>query len=406
MGERIKVAIDVGTTKICVLVAKQVGADFEVLGMGKYPSKGLEKGVVVDIAQATESIKKAVQEAEIVSGHKIDTASVGVSGSHINSLNSNGVVPINKSGKIKQLDIVNVLEAAKAVQIADGQQVLHVLPQYYSIDGQSGIHDPIGMHGIRLEAQVHIITGSVASVRNIVSCCEAVGVKITDVILEQLASAAAVLNSDERNLGVAVLDIGGGTADLAVYKNNSIIHTKVFPVAGNHFTHDIAIGLQTTMAEAERVKHSYGIADINYLGEDLEFDVKDVQDNYVQNFKKSYLSQIIQPRAEELVELVSDEIKTYNLNLFISTGLVITGGGALLSGLPKLASNILNMPVRLGTPRTELVLSETLDNPIYATGYGLLKQMFEGSNKSINLLDGPLAVKIFYRMKSWVSDLF
>ncbi len=314
MGERIKVAIDVGTTKICVLVAKQVGADFEVLGMGKYPSKGLEKGVVVDIAQATESIKKAVQEAEIVSGHKIDTASVGVSGSHINSLNSNGVVPINKSGKIKQLDIVNVLEAAKAVQIADGQQVLHVLPQYYSIDGQSGIHDPIGMHGIRLEAQVHIITGSVASVRNIVSCCEAVGVKITDVILEQLASAAAVLNSDERNLGVAVLDIGGGTADLAVYKNNSIIHTKVFPVAGNHFTHDIAIGLQTTMAEAERVKHSYGIADINYLGEDLEFDVKDVQDNYVQNFKKSYLSQIIQPRAEELVELVSDEIKTYNLN--------------------------------------------------------------------------------------------
>src|SRR3990167_2809095 len=208
MAEQIKVAIDIGTTKICVLVAKQVGTDFEVLGMGKYPSEGLEKGVVVNIAKAINSIKAAVKEAEIVSGQQIESAAVGISGSHINSLNSNGIVPVNKTGKIKQTDIYNVLEAARAVPIAEGQQILHVLPQSYAIDGLGNIQDPLGMHGVRLEVQAHIITGSVASVQNIISCCEAVGIKVTDVILEQLASAAAVLNQDECQLGVAVLDIG------------------------------------------------------------------------------------------------------------------------------------------------------------------------------------------------------
>lgn len=411
MAEQIKVAIDIGTTKICVLVAKQVGTDFEVLGMGKYPSEGLEKGVVVNIAKAINSIKAAVKEAEIVSGQQIESAAVGISGSHINSLNSNGIVPVNKTGKIKQTDIYNVLEAARAVPIAEGQQILHVLPQSYAIDGLGNIQDPLGMHGVRLEVQAHIITGSVASVQNIISCCEAVGIKVTDVILEQLASAAAVLNQDECQLGVAVLDIGGGTSDFAIYQHNSIMHTRVLPVAGNHFTHDIAVGLQTTLSEAERVKHMYGLAShINYQAHsdnNCNFEVLDIQGQDLQTVPQALLTSIIEPRAEELVLLVLKELETYRLRKFMTTGLVLTGGGSLLAGLPELAANILQVPVRLGAPRTEIVLSENLSNPIYATGYGLLIHVFKAQSKSnLNLVEGPTAVRIFYRMRSWVSDLF
>ncbi len=406
MADQIKVAIDIGTTKICVLVAKQVGTDFEVLGMGKYPSEGLEKGVVVNIAKAINSIKAAVKEAEIVSGQQIESAAVGISGSHINSLNSNGVVPINKTGKVKQTDIYNVLEAARAVQIAEGQQILHVLPQSYAIDGLGNIQDPLGMHGVRLEVQAHIITGSVASVQNIISCCEAVGIKVTDVILEQLASAAAVLNPDECQLGVAVLDIGGGTSDFAIYQHNSIMHTRVLPVAGNHFTHDIAVGLQTTLSEAERVKHMYGLAS-NNSNNNFSFEVLDIQGQNLQTISQAFLTTIIEPRAEELILLLLKELETYKLRKFMTTGLVLTGGGSLLAGLPELATRILQVPVRLGAPRTEIVLSENLSNPIYATGYGLLIHVFKTQSKSnLNLVDGPTAVRIFYRMRSWVSDLF
>ena len=406
MADLIKVAIDIGTTKICVLVAKQVGTDFEVLGMGKYPSEGLEKGVVVNIAKAINSIKAAVKEAEIVSGYQIESAAVGISGSHINSLNSNGVVPINKTGKVKQTDIYNVLEAARAVQIAEGQQILHVLPQSYAIDGLGNIQDPLGMHGVRLEVQAHIITGSVASVQNIISCCEAVGIKVTDVILEQLASAAAVLNPDECQLGVAVLDIGGGTSDFAIYQHNSIMHTRVLPVAGNHFTHDIAVGLQTTLSEAERVKHMYGLAS-NNSNNNFSFEVLDIQGQNLQTISQAFLTTIIEPRAEELILLLLKELETYKLRKFMTTGLVLTGGGSLLAGLPELATRLLQVPVRLGAPRTEIVLSENLSNPIYATGYGLLIHVFKTQSKSnLNLVDGPTAVRIFYRMRSWVSDLF
>jgi cell division protein FtsA len=408
MADQIKVAIDIGTTKICVLVAKQVGTDFEVLGMGKYPSEGLEKGVVVNIAKAINSIKAAVKEAEIVSGQQIESAAVGISGSHINSLNSNGIVPVNKTGKIKQTDIYNVLEAARAVPIAEGQQILHVLPQSYAIDGLGNIQDPLGMHGVRLEVQAHIITGSVASVQNIISCCEAVGIKVTDVILEQLASAAAVLNQDECQLGVAVLDIGGGTSDFAIYQHNSIMHTRVLPVAGNHFTHDVAVGLQTTLSEAERVKHMYGLAsDSNNINNNFSFEVLDIQGQDLQTVQQDFLTSIIEPRAEELVLLVLKEIETYKLRKFMTTGLVLTGGGSLLAGLPELATKILQVPVRLGAPRTEIVLSENLSNPIYATGYGLLIHLFKSQSKSnLNLVEGPTAVRVFYRMRSWVSDLF
>src|SRR3990167_10217937 len=404
MSEQIKVAIDIGTTKICVLVAKPTGRDFEVIGMGKYPSEGLTKGVVVNVAQAIHSIRAAVKEAEIVAGVPITSALGGISGSHISSLNSSGVVPINKTGRIKPSDIFNVLAAARAVPIAEGQQILHVLAQHYTVDGQTGIHDPLDMHGVRLEVQAHIITGAIASVKNLITCCEAVGVRVTDVVLEQLASAAAVLNPDERQLGVAVLDIGGGTADFAVYQHQSIIHTRVLPVAGNHFTHDIAVGLQTTLGEAERVKQLYGVASVAALPTDQTFALLDIQGQHPQTAQQSQLAQVIQPRAEELLALVLREMDQYRLRRFMTTGLVLTGGGALLNGMVPLAQQLLQLPVRLGMPRTTAVLSDNLSNPIYATGYGLLVHVFRAQSQiDLDLLNGPLAVRLFFRMRSWVS---
>jgi len=253
-------AIDIGTTKICVLIGHKLEeGHVEVLGVGRVPSEGLRKGVVCDIAKAARSISKAVKEAELMAGTTIESAVIGISGAHISSRNAYGAVPLEK-GEVSQEDITKVIAAAKAVPLSEGQKVLHVLPQFYSVDGQDRLTDPIGMHGIRLEAQVHIISGAVSSVQNLVKCCEMAGVKVSDVVLEQLASALAVLNDDERELGVGMLDIGGGTADLAMYQKGSIRHTMVVPIAGNHFTNDLAIGLRTTVKDAERIKREYGIA--------------------------------------------------------------------------------------------------------------------------------------------------
>jgi len=406
-SENITVSIDIGTTKICVLVAKQLGKnEVQILGIGKAPSNGLHKGVVVDIAKTVQSIKEAVKEAEFVSGYSIESAAVGISGSHIQSFNSNGAVPIKKDGGVRQYDIVNVLNAAKAIAIPEGQQILHILPQYYSIDSQLKLQNPLGMHGIRLEAQVHIITGSVASVQNIVRCCEMAGIKVSDIILEQLASADAVLSKDERELGVAVLDIGGGTSDFAVYFNESIRHTMVLPIAGNLFTNDVAIGLQTTISDAERIKLNYGLTCKDLLIDDETIEIEMVQGNSKRCIQRSYLIKIIRPRAEELLTLVYEEVQKYNLKPFMTTGLVLTGGGALLKGMQGLAQDIFKVPVRIGSPKTENILPGSIDSPIYATGYGLLLHTIKKQESSMNNFNGPLAAKILLRMKSWVSDFF
>jgi len=403
----IYVSIDIGTTKICVLVAKKIDREnVQIIGIGRHPSDGLKKGVVVDIAKTVHSIKEAVKEAEFVSGHTIETAVIGISGSHINSFNSSGAVPIKKR-QVKEYDIVNVIAAAKAVPIPLGQQILHVLPQYYIIDGQDKVRDPIEMHGVRLESQVHIITGSVASVQNLVRCCEMAGIKVVDIVLEQLASADAVLSIDERELGVAVLDIGGGTSDFALYQNNSIKHTMVLPIAGNHFTNDVAIGIQATINDAERIKQKYGAAlqDLDMdLDQDIEIDM--VQGGEKAFIKRSFLIKVIEPRARELLTLINKEIEKYHLKPFMTTGLVLTGGGALLKGMPELAKEIFQVPVRIGIPKTDYVSLESLNNPMYATAYGLLLHTVKKENSSMDSVNGPLAAKIFYRMKSWVSDFF
>jgi len=405
-ASRVITSVDVGTTKICVLVANQLDKNnIEIIGVGKAPSDGLSKGVVVDIARTVKSIKSAIKEAEIMSGQTIESASVGISGAHIQSTNSSGAVPI-KNGQVRPSDVANVLAAAKAVPVAEGQQILHVLPQYFVIDGGDRLHDPVGMHGIRLEVKAHIITGAIASVQNLVKCCEMAGVKVKDIVLEQLASAAAVLSKDERQLGVGIIDIGGGTADLALYQNGSIRHTMVLPAAGNHFTNDIAIGLRTTLNDAERIKKLHGLAYNKCIKNDELIEVEEVQGGVSRLAKLSQLVSIIQPRAEELLQIVHDEIVSQKLQSFVTSGFVITGGGSLLKGIDKLAEEIFGMPVRLGQPRSEFGISESLESPIYATGYGMLLHALRQQDASLNDLSGPAVKRIFIRMKSWISDFF
>lgn len=406
-SKKIVVSIDVGTTKICVLVAQVLDEEsFEIIGIGKSPSDGLKKGVVVDIAKTVYSVKNAVKEAEIMAGMHIESASIGISGGHISSLNSHGVVPI-KHGEVTALDITNVLAAARAIPIPEGQQILHVLPQYFIIDGHDKVQDPLGMHGIRLEVQAHIILGSIASVQNLIKCCEAAGVAVTDIILEQLASGDAVLSSDERQLGVAVLDIGGGTSDLALYQQGSIRHTMVLPLAGNHFTNDVAIGLRTTLKDAERIKKMYGLVSPGaHINDDL-IEVEAVQGAEKHIVKISNVNAVLQARAQEIFILVQQEIVLRNLQQFMRTGFVLTGGGSLLGGMKELAEEIFKVPVRIGHPRVSYRLPELLDSPIYATGYGLLIHTLKREQQGgMNSLSGPLVKRIFVRMKSWVSDFF
>ncbi len=404
--ENILVAIDIGTTKICVLIAQRLSDDHcEIIGIGKAPSLGLARGVVVDIGPAVHSIQTAVKEAELMAGLAIESAYIGISGSHIQAINSQGMIPI-KNGQITEADIANVIAAAKAVQIPEGQQILHVLPQYYTIDSHLRVRDPRNMHGIRLESQVHIITGGTSSVQNLVRCCEMAGIKVRDIILEPLASADAVLSKDECELGIAMLDIGGGTSDFAIYQQGSIRHTHIFSIAGNLFTNDIALCLRTTRQEAERIKKEYGSV-CPSLSHDEILEIDTVHGEQKQVIMTQELATILESRAAELFELVSIEMHKHHLHSFAPAGLVLTGGGSLLHGMKELGEKILGIPVRVGKPKISFNFKEALDNPIFATGYGLLvHSMKKNKSNAIENLSGPLVSKIFSRMKSWVYDFF
>jgi len=404
--DNIIASIDVGTTKICVLVARKMGDQLEIIGIGKSPSHGLQKGVVVDIAKTINSITHAVKEAEMMAGLPIDSAYIGISGGHINSVNSSGVVAI-KHGQIRQSDVAHVLEAAQAIPVPEGRQILHVLPQYFIINGTDQVNDPIGMHAVRLEVYAHIIMGSVSSVQNLINCCQSAGVQVTDIILEQLASADAVLSEDERELGVGVIDIGGGTSDVAFYKHSTVRHTMVLAVAGNHVTNDIAIGLRIMKNEAERVKRRYGFALSSLIETEELVEVEMMQGEDRQVIRLSDLVLIIEARMRELFILVNNEIKQNNLQQFMTNGIVLTGGGSLLTGARELAEEIFDCPVRIGKPRVLFDLVETLQSPLYATGYGLLMHVMNNEKKiKMHLSEEPLSRRVLERMKSWISDFF
>lgn len=401
------VSIDIGTSKISVLVAQPIdNENVEILGVGKSPSDGLSKGVVVDIAKTVRSIKTAVKEAELMSGCSIQSAYIGISGAHIHSRNSQGVVALKK-GEVTDVDIARVIESAKAVPLEQGQQILHVLPQYYIIDGGDKLTDPRGMFGVRLEAQVHIITGAIASVQNLIRCCESAGVTVSDVVLEQLASAYAVLSDDERHLGVGMLDIGGGTSDLALYQNGSIRHTMVLPIAGAHFTNDLAIGLCITRSDAERIKKEYGVCYRPRSVETEEIEVECVQGQKKKRISTADIVTILEPRAAELLSFIHDNVLKYGMQSSMPAGLVLTGGGSLLHGMQELAGDIFGCSVRTAIPRLQHTGLESLDHPMYATGYGLLLYALKKYDTAhMQRLAGPMVTRVFARMKSWVSDFF
>jgi cell division protein FtsA len=407
-------AIDIGTTKIVTIIAqKNSRGAVDVVGIGQHPSHGLKKGVIVNINATVDSIKAALKEAQAMAGVEIESACVGISGGHIQSINSTGVVAI-KGRDVTQYDIDRVIEAAKAIPIPKDQYILHVLPQYFRVDGQEYVFDSLGMYGVRLEAQIHIVTGAVASAQNIIRSCELAGIRVSDIVLEQIASAAAVLTPAEQEMGVGILDIGGGTSDFAIYKDARIRHSKVIPIAGNHFTNDIAVGLHIPFGKAEEFKKLYGSVAEHKIAE-LKKNYIDVPLGYkdgVKTIELSTLAEIIRFRADEVFDLFLDEINQYRLRTLMPSGLVLTGGGSLLAGMNDLAMEKLGMPVRIGQPEAlnpdrPFAIPDILKSPIYATVYGLILHASGECNfGDISATSDAVFSRVLKRMRSWVYDLF
>ena len=393
--------LDIGTTKVCAVVGEVLEEGLEILGIGTSTSTGIKKGVVVNIELTVESIKKAVKEAESLTGVQIDAVYVGITGVHIKGFNSHGAIGISGE-EITPLDVERSIEYASAAYIPIDREVLQVIPTGFILDGQDGIRDPVGMTGSRLEAKVHIITAVVSSVQNILKCCEKAGLEVIKIVFQPLASAEAVLSDDERELGVAVIDIGG-TTDIILYKDGRLKHFSVLPIGGNHFTSDIAIGLSVSMLEAERLKKSFGFALESMVDKDEMIDI--VQAGRERKIPARYLSEIIQPRAEELLDLIKDELQSNSGYDIASTGIVLTGGGSLLAGLDRMAEAVLSLPVRQGYPDCVNGCRGNINTPVYATGiglvlYGFFKKELRESCYTDNLTG------LFGKMKDWVSGVF
>ncbi len=372
--ERTIVGIDIGTTKICTLVGEVDGeGELRIVGVGVVPSRGLRKGVVVNVAEVTEAIAASVEKAERISGYKIESAFVGVGGGHISSINSRGVVAIRRGERgISSEDIDRSLDAARAIAIPHNREIIHTIPRRFTIDGQDGVRDPIGMQAFRLEVEAHIVTGASSSISNLVKCVQGAGVGIDDLILEPLASGEAVLTEAEREMGVVLADIGGGTTDIAIFIEGSIWHTVILGIGGNHLTNDIAIGLCTPFTTAEEIKVKYGHAQPETIVEDENINVSSFGENGRQTVSRYLLSQIIEARAEETLNLILREVKRSGYDGLLPAGIVLCGGTAELAGLKELGRKILGLPVRVGTPHDLKGLVDILSSPAYATSAGLL----------------------------------
>lgn len=397
------VGLDIGTSKVAAIVgeAKSTG-EVEVVGIGSHPSRGLKKGVVVNIESTVQSIQRAVEEAELMAGCQIHSVYAGISGSHVRSLNSHGIVAI-RDKEVTAGDVERVIDAARAVAIPADQKIIHILPQEFLIDSQEGIREPIGMSGVRLEAKVHMVTGAVSAAQNIIKCVRRCGLEADDIILQQLASSQSVLTDDEKELGVCLVDIGGGTTDVAVFTDGAIRHTAVIPIAGDQVTNDIAVALRTPTQYAEEIKVRYACALSQLANADETIEVPSVADRPPRRLSRQTLAEVVEPRYEELMTLVQAELRRSGFEDLIAAGIVLTGGSSKMEGAIDLAEEVFHVPVRLGMPKHVTGLSDVVCNPIYATGLGLLLfgSNSRGSNRAeLNAADGGVAA-IWQRMKGW-----
>ncbi len=372
--ERYLVGLDVGTSTVCAVVGESPDDGIlDVVGIGVAESRGIKRGVVVNLEAAIESIKKAVEEAELRAGVEIDSVHLALSGPHVKGFNSRGVIAVaGKNREISRDDVRRAIEAAKAVALPAGREILHVLTQDFVVDEQDGIGAPLGMTGARLEVNVHVVTGAVSTSQNVIACVNRAGVSVVDTVIDQLAAAEAVLTQDEKELGVALVDIGGGTADLAIFERGSLWHTAVVAVGGEHFTSDIAVGLRTPMPDAEKLKRKTGCALSSMVDEDDTIEVASVGGRKPRLMARRILSEILQPRAEEIFHLVWDEIRRAGYEKSLNSGIVLTGGGSILEGMPEIAEQIFDLPVRRGCPVDVGGLADHVNSPVFATPVGLL----------------------------------
>lgn len=406
-GKDLIVGLDIGTSKVVAIVCEATDDGIEIIGIGSHPSRGLKKGVVVNIESTVQSIQRAVEEAELMAGCEIHSVYAGIAGSHIRSLNSHGIVAIRDS-EVAQGDVDRVIDAARAVAIPADQKMLHVLPQEFIIDNQEGITEPIGMSGVRLEAKVHIVTGAVSAAQNVVKCVRRCGLEVDDIILEQLASSYAVLSEDEKGLGVCLVDIGGGTTDIAVFTDGAIRHTAVIPIAGDQVTNDIAVALRTPTQYAEEIKIKYGCALTQIASPQESIEVPGVGERRPRRMARQTLAEVIEPRYDELFTLVQAELRRSGFEDLIAAGIVLTGGSSKMEGVVELAEEVFHMPVRLGMPQNVSGLSEVVRNPIHSTGVGLLiyghQQRFARSRPALRVASSGKS--IWARMKSWFQGNF
>ncbi len=406
-GGEIVTGLDIGTTKICVIVAEVTENGVEIVGCGTSPSRGLRKGVVVNIDVTVDSIKHAVEAAEAMAAVSLDSAFVGIAGSHIKGINSRGVIAVSdKSHEVTQVDISRVIEAAKAITLPADRKVIHIIPQEFIIDDQRGVKEPLGMSGHRLEAEVHIVTGAIASAENIIKCATKAGLEVRDIVLQPLASSEATLTADEKELGVILVDIGGGTSDIAVFVDGSIRHTAVLALGGDHLTHDIAIGLRTPPQAAEEIKRQHGCALGSLVGSEEVVEVPSVGGRRPRLLSRRMLCEVVQPRMEEIFSLVDREVRRAGFMQQAAAGVVVTGGSSIMEGVPELAEQIFDLPVRLGMPTGVGGLKEVVSSPMYATGVGLALYGAEHRDQRQfgRISERTLVDKVIKRMMQWFSD--
>lgn len=399
------VGLDVGTTKICAVVGEAEGNKINIVGIGTHPSIGLRKGVVVNIESTVESIQKAIEEAELMAGCEISSVYAGIAGGHITGFNSRGIVAI-KGPEVTKNDVERVIDAARAVAIPMDREVIHVIPQEFIIDDQGGIQNPVGMSGIRLEAKIHIVTGAVTSAHNIVKCANRSGLDVCDIVLEPLASGEAVLTDEEKDVGTALLDLGGGTSDLAIFSGKNIKHTFVLSLGGNNLTNDISIGLRASLAEAEKIKIKYGTCVAHDISSEETIEVPGMGGRKPRKLQRQILGEILEPRMEEIFTLIKREIFRAGMDNVITSGMVLTGGTSLLHGATDIAESVFDVPSRLGTPRGINGLVDVVNNPMYATAVGLVLYGARiQPEKKFRIRDTNIFNRIMTRMKTWFKDV-